>query len=97
MFTELPIVLALVVVAANFVGGYMFAADKRAAIAGRRRVPERALFLLAGLGASPTMLWLSGRIRHKTRKQPFRAILITIFALQILLLAYVLARLAGFA
>lgn len=92
---SIPILAIAALAAINLCGGLVFAADKRAAIAGRRRVPERVLFLLAALGASPSMLWLAGRIRHKTRKQPFRAILITIFTVQLLVAAVLLARLAG--
>ncbi len=87
--------LALALVAINLAGGLMFAADKRAAIAGRRRVPERMLLALAALGAAPVMLWLAARIRHKTRKQPFRAFLIAIFAAQIFASLTALAYFAG--
>lgn len=82
------IILWSVVLAAflfvNALGALLFVKDKRDAVAGRRRVPERALISLAALGAAGLMIWLSGRIRHKTRKQPFRTILRAVFALQIL-------------
>lgn len=61
--------------AANLIGLALFALDKRAAIADRRRVPERTLLALAAAGAAPAMIVLSGIIRHKTRKQPFATLL----------------------
>lgn len=66
----------------NLAGFVLFAHDKRAAGAGRRRVPERVLLSFAALGASPAMLVASDVIRHKTRKQPFRGLLIAIAVLQ---------------
>ncbi|UOM34956.1 DUF1294 domain-containing protein [Acuticoccus sp. I52.16.1] len=66
----------------NVAGFVVFWRDKRAAIAGRWRVPERVLFTFAALGAWPAILGGAEILRHKTRKQPFRAILYTIIALQ---------------
>lgn len=68
----------------NLIGALLFVKDKRDAVADRRRVPERVLLTFAALGAAPLMIWLSGRIRHKTRKEPFRTILRSIFGLQLL-------------
>lgn len=62
----------------NLAGFLIFALDKRAAAAGRRRVPERVLLGAAALGASPAMLAATSLLRHKTRKQPFRGLLIAI-------------------
>ncbi|RAI00232.1 DUF1294 domain-containing protein [Acuticoccus sediminis] len=66
----------------NLAGFVVFWSDKRAAIGGRRRVPERALYSFAALGATPAILLGASLIRHKTRKQPFRSIVITIAVLQ---------------
>ena len=61
----------------------LFRHDKRAAVAGRRRVPERAFYTLALLGGVPAILWGAEILRHKTRKQPFRAIVFAILVLQV--------------
>lgn len=87
--------LAALFAAVNLTGGLVFVADKRAAIRGARRVPERVLLALAAAGAAPAMIWLAGRIRHKTRKQPFRSLLIGILTTQIVAAAVLAAHFAG--
>lgn len=57
---------------ANLLAFWMFAADKRAAIAGARRTPEDSLLLVSLIGGSPGALAAQQIFRHKTRKQPFR-------------------------
>lgn len=81
--------------AVNLAGGLVFIADKRAAAADRRRVPERVLLTLAALGASPAMIFLTGKIRHKTRKEPFRTLLRAILALQLIAIAVYGAHILG--
>ncbi|ORE93333.1 cold shock protein [Stappia sp. 22II-S9-Z10] len=78
----LPELAALWLALVNLVCFIVFRNDKRAAIAGRRRVPERVFYAMAALGAVPAILIGAKFIRHKTRKQPFRAIVFVIFALQ---------------
>lgn len=68
-----------------------FALDKRSAIRGGRRVPERSLLWLAALGGSPAALVARQMLRHKTRKQPFGAVLLAIVCLQVLVLCVLLA------
>lgn len=89
---EPVIIFALVawVALISVVGVALFWWDKNCAVHDRRRVPERTLLSVAALGAGPLMLWSTTTLRHKTRKQPFRAYLITIVAIQALLLVAVL-------
>jgi uncharacterized membrane protein YsdA (DUF1294 family) len=79
----------------NFTGFVLFAHDKRAAVRDQWRVPERVLLVTAALGASPAMLLATPMLRHKTRKQPFRALLIAIAVVQVIAAIGLLARLAG--
>ena len=72
-----------------------FALDKRAARDRGWRVPEARLLTLAAVGGSPAALFAQQLLRHKTRKEPFRALLWVIVAAQaatLLVLAYRLAR-----
>lgn len=50
----------------------VYAADKRSAVHGRRRVPERTLHRLALLGGWPGAAVAQQLLRHKTIKQGFR-------------------------
>lgn len=52
----------------------VYGVDKSAARRGRRRVPENRLHLLAIVGGWPGALVAQRTFRHKTVKQPFRAI-----------------------
>ena len=61
--------------------------DKQRAIRGERRIPEGDLLGLALIGGSPGALLARRWFRHKTRKQPFSALLLLIAALQISALA----------
>jgi len=64
----------------------VFRTDKRAAIAGRPRIPERTLLMLAAIGGTSGAIAAQQLLRHKTRKQPFGAILLLIAGVQILAL-----------
>lgn len=57
-----------------------FALDKAAAESNRHRTPETTLLTLAFIGGSLGALTAQQVLRHKTRKQPFRGILIAIAA-----------------
>ena len=56
--------------------------DKQRAMAGERRIPERALLQLALIGGSPGALLARHWFRHKTRKEPFSSYLVGIAVLQ---------------
>jgi uncharacterized membrane protein YsdA (DUF1294 family) len=60
----------LVITALTFAA---FADDKRRAVAGSRRTPERVLLTLAAAGGTIGAFAARHMLRHKTRKQPFSA------------------------
>ena len=53
---------------------FVYAKDKRAAINGNWRVPEKTLHIFSVAGGWLGALIAQGKLRHKTQKQPFRAI-----------------------
>lgn len=59
-------------------------ADKRKAIKGKRRIPEKTLFILAFLGGSVSEYITMKTIRHKTLHKRFMIGLPVIIILQIL-------------
>lgn len=61
----------------------VFAWDKRCAVMGRRRIPEKTLHLLELLGGWPGAWIAFGLVRHKNRKLSFVAITAAISLLQI--------------
>ncbi len=77
---------ALLLAALNLWTFASFWHDKRQAISGGWRVPEGRLLLLAALGGSPGALAARQLLRHKTRKQPFAALLWLIALVQLGLL-----------
>ncbi|MCD9495622.1 DUF1294 domain-containing protein [Photobacterium carnosum] len=64
----------------SFVTFAVYAHDKRAAQKEAWRTKEASLHLLALVGGWPGALWAQKILRHKSQKQPFKAILwLTIF------------------
>lgn len=55
----------------NFLSSLYVIWDKQAARRGRRRIPERTLFLLAFLGGAPVMYFTMRLIHHKTLHRRF--------------------------
>lgn len=77
--------LILYLAGINLVTFAMFAWDKYSAIKGQWRIPEKTLLMLALVGGTPGAIIAQQRLRHKTRKQPFRAQLILIAGLHVVL------------
>jgi uncharacterized membrane protein YsdA (DUF1294 family) len=67
-----PILLIYLVVSSATFAAY--ALDKKAAETGGWRTSENTLHLLALVGGWPGALIAQSNLRHKTRKQPFRAV-----------------------
>lgn len=72
-----------------------FAYDKRLARLGKWRISERTLLLLALMGGTPAAYAARHFVRHKTRKQPFVALLHVIALLQVALVIVAVAQLDG--
>lgn len=68
----MPILLAYLVVSSVTFAAYAF--DKSAAERGAWRTSERTLHLLALAGGWPGALIAQSRLRHKSKKQPFRSV-----------------------
>jgi uncharacterized membrane protein YsdA (DUF1294 family) len=77
--------------AINLLAFFLFRQDKRAAIAGARRVPERTLLGLAAIGGGLGAVAAQRMLRHKTRKEPFRTLLYLIVAAQLVAVVVVLS------
>ena len=80
------IAYACLVAAASLASFAAYGFDKRRAVTGGRRVPERSLHTLAFVGGWPGALLAQRRFRHKTRKVPF---LIVFWGLVVLHIALV--------
>lgn len=76
----------------NIVAFGAFARDKAAAESNRRRTPERTLLVFAFIGGSLGALLAQQFLRHKTRKQPFRAIVIAIAGFHVVAALLLIAR-----
>lgn len=88
------ILIALAALAAlNIMSFSLMAWDKRCARTGRRRIPEKALFLAAGcFGALGGVIGMFA-CRHKTRHWYFRAFFPIMLIAQIALLALIAYKL----
>ncbi len=84
---ELLMILFIYLLIINAVTFLVYAADKRKAKKGKRRVPEKTLFLLAGVGGSIGALLGMQVLRHKTKHMSFVIGIPLILIAQILLAA----------
>lgn len=74
-----PLIFGLYVIASGL-AYIMYAADKSAAVNGTARIPESTLHLLSLAGGWPGALIARQKLRHKTKKQPFRSVFrVTVF------------------
>lgn len=80
-----PVPLLEVIAVLTVVTFLAFGWDKFCASRNMWRVPEGLLLLMSILGGSPGAIGGQHVFRHKTRKEPFRTILHTIVALQVIL------------
>lgn len=71
---ELPQPLVVFYLLVSLLAFSLYAWDKAAARAGRRRTPERTLHLLAVAGGWPGAMLAQQWLRHKSVKRPFRAV-----------------------
>ncbi|HYE61374.1 MAG TPA: DUF1294 domain-containing protein [Phycisphaerales bacterium] len=69
-----------------------FARDKRAAVAGRRRIPESSLHLAELLGGFPGAIAAMLIVTHKNRKLPFVLVTLLITASHLIAWAFTLSR-----
>ena len=72
LFARAPALLPLIYIVLGAVTYLAYFIDKSAAERGKRRIPENTLHALSLLGGWPAALIARHRLRHKTRKQPFR-------------------------
>ncbi|MEA4854209.1 MAG: DUF1294 domain-containing protein [Christensenella sp.] len=76
----------------NIIAFAVCGCDKRAAVRGKRRVPEKALVLLIALGGAYGFLIGMPCFRHKTRKWKFRLLTPLFCVLQTIFLIWLYGR-----
>jgi len=74
MWRPVPLWVAAVYSLASIIAFVLYAVDKSAARAHRRRVSERTLLLLGLLGGWPGAIVAQQMLRHKTQKVTFRRV-----------------------
>jgi uncharacterized membrane protein YsdA (DUF1294 family)/cold shock CspA family protein len=74
MASAVPMAILIAYLLVSLITFAVYAFDKRAAEKGQRRTPENTLHLLSLAGGWPGALFAQSQLRHKTRKQPFRAV-----------------------
>lgn len=79
IFFKIFIIYLIVI---NIISVFVTIFDKRAAINGRRRVPEKTLLILSAIGGSVGMYLTMRVIRHKTLHAKFMVGIPVIFVVQ---------------
>ena len=74
-------------IAANVIAFALMIIDKHRAEAGARRISEATLLQWAFLGGAIGTFAASRLVRHKTRKQPFAAQMMTLLIFELIMLA----------
>ena len=86
------IIVAAVVVVMNLFCFCLMYYDKQCAIKGKRRIPEKVLFLSAGLfGALGGVLGMN-LLRHKTKHWDFKTFFPLMMIIQVVILGYIAYR-----
>lgn len=83
-----PFTLFLIYLLLNVVVFCVYWWDKQAAIEGEWRISENTLLTLALFGGSLGAVTAQQVLRHKTRKEPFRSILMFIVGLHVAAAAF---------
>ena len=80
MTAKIPVIVLAFYVVASMFTFIMYAVDKSAAQKGNWRTPERTLHFLSLTGGWPGALIAQQKLRHKSKKQSFRAVFwLTVF------------------
>ena len=88
MNTKLIVVIAVVIIM-NLICFFLMRYDKQCARLGKRRIPERTLFLSAGCFGALAGVLAMNLLRHKTNHWNFKAFFPLMLILQIMILGYV--------
>ena len=84
-------ILTVYLVIVNIIGFVMMAVDKRKAIKGKWRIPEKSLFICAAIGGSVGSIAGMYTFRHKTKHMSFVIGMPAILIIQIVLAVAILA------
>lgn len=83
----------LFIIVVNVITFYLFYFDKRNAVRGGYRIPEKTLLFFALIGGSPAAILGQKIFRHKTKKSSFKIAFWTILLIQLI---YLTTKLMGF-
>ncbi len=87
--THAVAVYLIVVAVMSLVCFIAYGLDKRRAVNGSRRIPERTLHLMAFLGGWPGALIAQRHFRHKTQKVSFQIVFWMLVVLHVAIVAAV--------